>query len=57
MIIGTNDVVDVVNAALDARQAEQTRLRRIGQYVRGKQDPPYIPRGVNVEYLWIAKKA
>lgn len=57
MIIGTGDVVEVVNVALDARQAEQARLRRIGNYVRGRQDPPYIPRGVNAEYRWIAKKA
>jgi hypothetical protein len=40
-----------------ARQGEQVRLRRIGNYVRGRQDPPYIPRGVNAEYRWIAKKA
>jgi hypothetical protein len=40
-----------------ARQGEQVRLRRIGNYVRGRQDPPYVPRGVNAEYRWIARKA
>src|SRR5215469_11780331 len=57
MIIGMNDVVDLTQSALAAREAEQNRLRRIGNYVRGRQDPPYIPRGVNAEYRWIAKKA
>jgi hypothetical protein len=40
-----------------ARQQEQIRLRRIANYVRGRQDPPYVPRGVNAEYRWIARKA
>src|SRR5215469_14188167 len=57
MIIGLADVVDIANRALSTRQAEQARLRRISNYVRGRQDPPYIPRGVNAEYRWIAKKA
>jgi hypothetical protein len=57
MIIGSSDLIDTVNAALQSRQQEQIRLRRIGNYVRGRQDPPYIPRGVNAEYRWIAKKA
>jgi len=33
------------------------RLSRIAAYVRGKQDPPYTPKGVNAEYRWIARKA
>jgi len=57
MIIGTNQVVETTQKALASREAEQNRLRRIGNYVRGRQDPPYIPRGVNAEYRWIAKKA
>jgi hypothetical protein len=57
VIIGIADVASTVSKALMARQAEQVRLRRIANYVRGKQDPPYIPRGVNAEYRWIAKKA
>lgn len=39
------------------RQGEQYRLRRISDYVRGKQDPPYAPKGVTAEYRWIMKKA
>ena len=57
MIIGSSDLTDTVQRALAMRQAEQNRLRRIGNYVRGRQDPPYVPRGVNAEYRWIAKKA
>lgn len=57
MLLGTANLVDTVNRALMAREAEQVRLRRIANYVRGRQDPPYIPRGVNAEYRWIAKKA
>jgi hypothetical protein len=52
-----NDVVETTNQALVSRQSEQIRLRRIANYVRGRQDPPYTPRGVNAEYRWIAKKA
>jgi hypothetical protein len=57
MIIGIDNVVNTTTKALMARQMEQVRLRRIANYVRGRQDPPYIPRGVNAEYRWIAKKA
>lgn len=57
MIIGGSDLIETVNSALMARQQEQVRLRRIGNYVRGRQDPPYIPKGVNAEYRWIARKA
>jgi len=39
------------------RDSEQRRLTRIGDYVRGKQDRPYTPKGVNAEYKWIARKA
>jgi hypothetical protein len=57
VIIGIDNVTELTTKALQARMSEQTRLRRISQYVRGRQDPPYVPRGVNAEYRWIAKKA
>src|SRR5215472_2470059 len=57
MIIGAGDVVDIAQSALMSRQSEQVRLRRISAYVRGRHDPPYIPKGVNAEYRWIAKRA
>src|SRR5215469_2107109 len=57
MIIDQGDVVQLATQALIARQQEQLRLTKIADYVRGKQDPPYTPKGVNAEYRWIAKKA
>jgi hypothetical protein len=57
MIIGIDNVVDMSVRALMARQSEQARLRRISNYIKGHQDPPYTPKGVNAEYRWIAKKA
>lgn len=57
MIIEPDEVVPLTVNALNMREAEQTRLRRISRYVQGKQDPPYTPKGVNAEYRWIARKA
>jgi len=57
MIIDQGDVTQLATQALLARQPEQLRLTKIADYVRGKQDPPYTPKGVNAEYRWIAKKA
>jgi hypothetical protein len=57
MLIDPDDLTQLTTQAIMARQVEQIRLRRISNYVRGKQDPPYIPKGVNAEYRWIARKA
>ena len=57
MLIDQDDLVQMTTQAMMARQTEQIRLRRINHYMRGKQDPPYVPKGVNAEYRWIARKA
>ena len=57
MIIDPQDVSDIATSTLIMRDAEQSRLRYVGRYMRGKHDPPYAPRGVNAEYRWIMKKA
>jgi hypothetical protein len=57
MIIDPADVSSLATQTLIMRQSEQTRLRRINSYVRGKHDPPYTPKGVNAEYRWIARRA
>lgn len=57
MIIDPDELVQLTVQAMLEREREQARLRRISDYVRGKQDPPYTPRGVNAEYKWIARKA
>ena len=57
MIINQDELVQIASQAMLERDSEQRRLSRISDYVRGKQDRPYTPRGVNAEYKWIARKA
>jgi len=57
LIIAQDDLVSIASTALMSRQAEQHRLANISRYVRGRQDPPFAPRGVNSEYRWIMKKS
>src|ERR1700751_1387627 len=57
MIINQGDLVQLTTQALLEREHEQRRLYRISEYVKGNQDKPYTPKGVNAEYKWIAKKA
>ena len=57
MIVGEGDVVKTAAAMLGMRDKEQARLRKINNYMRGKHDPPYAPRGVNAEYRWIMKRS
>jgi hypothetical protein len=57
MLIDQDDLVEITSQAMLARFREQVRLDRIAAYCRGKQDPPYTPKGVNAEYRWIARKA
>src|SRR6516164_2279700 len=39
------------------RTIEQLRLKKISDYMAGKHEPPYAPRGVNSEYRLIMKKS
>src|SRR5215831_14850606 len=55
--INLSELVPLATQAMIEREREQARLRRIADYVRGKHDPPYAPKGVNAEYRWIMKKA
>lgn len=57
MIIDQDDLISIATDAMIVRMPEQRRLKRIGDYVRGRQDSPYTPKGVNAEYKWIAKRA
>jgi Phage portal protein, SPP1 Gp6-like len=57
MIVPLNEVEQVATMVMSIRSAEQIRLRRISQYMRGKHSPPYAPRGVNAEYRWIMRKS
>jgi hypothetical protein len=57
MLINQDELVQLTTQAMLERGQEQRRLQRISDYVRGKQDKPYTPKGVNAEYRWIANKA
>jgi hypothetical protein len=57
MKIPEGELLELADQALMMRQGEQARLTRISRYVRGRQDPPYAPEGVNAEYRWIMKKS
>lgn len=57
MIINPDDIAQLTTQAMLEREREQRRLYRISEYVKGNQDRPYTPKGVNAEYKWIAKKA
>jgi len=57
LIINQGELTQLATSAMLEREHEQRRLERISDYVRGKQDRPYTPKGVNAEYRWIAKKA
>jgi SPP1 Gp6-like portal protein len=56
MILDPADVTQIATQIILLRNPEQARLKRISNYMRGKHDPPYAPRGVNSEYRWIMKK-
>jgi hypothetical protein len=57
LIIDPDDVTEIATQAILLRTTEQARMNRIASYVRGKQDPPYTPKGADAEYRWIARKA
>jgi SPP1 Gp6-like portal protein len=57
VILNPDEVPQIATKLIRLRQAEQRRLKRIGDYMEGKHDPPYAPRGVNSEYRWIMKKS
>lgn len=57
MIIEQSELIETATQAMLSRSREQARLDRIAAYCRGKQDPPYTPKGVNAEYRWIAQRA
>lgn len=46
-----------VKTLLESRELEQHRLRHIADYVTGKQDSVYVPRGARSEYKWLLERA
>src|SRR6516164_11264343 len=57
MLIEPTDLIGTTNQIMLMRLTEQYRLARISKYVRGHQDPPYVPRGASTEYRWIMRKS
>ena len=57
MQIPADQVSSVVTQALQVRYAEQRRMQRISRYMRGKHDPPYIPKGASAEFRWITRRS
>ncbi|HJR89875.1 MAG TPA: phage portal protein [Aeromicrobium sp.] len=42
---------------LKLREQEQPRLQRIANYMAGKHDSVYVPRGARAEYRWLVERA
>jgi len=57
VIIDQDSVPQITSQILRMRTIEQLRLKKISDYMAGKHEPPYAPRGVNSEYRWIMKKS
>jgi len=57
VIIDQDSVSQITSQILRMRTIEQLRLKKISDYMAGKHEPPYAPRGVNSEYRWIMKKS
>jgi hypothetical protein len=57
MNINPDDASRIAAKAMQLRALEQRRLNRIANYMSGRHDPVYAPRGASREYRWIMKIA
>lgn len=57
MIIDLGEAAELANQMMQIREMEQRRLTKISEYMRGKHQKPYAPKGVNAEYRWIMSKS
>jgi len=48
---------EIARKLLALRAAEQERLRRIADYMAGRHDSVYVPRGARQEYRWMIRRA
>jgi len=48
---------DMARRLLGLREREQDRLKRIADYVAGRQVSMYVPRGAQQEYRWLIRRA
>ena len=52
-----DDILTMAGQILAMRNSEQIRLHRISKYVKGRQDPPYTPKGASTEYRWLVRRS
>ena len=57
MVMSAEDAVSTAKRLLEVRKAEQSRLRRISNYMCGKHASVYVPRGARAEYRWLIERA
>jgi hypothetical protein len=50
-------ILEAANTMMAMKVAENIRLEKIAKYMRGRQDPPYTPRGASTEYRWLVRRA
>ncbi|MEU5976380.1 phage portal protein [Streptomyces sp. NPDC047315] len=51
------EAVATTRHLLKLREEEQPRLNRIADYMRGRHDSVYVPRGARAEYRWLIERA
>ena len=56
-VMGEDEAVSTARRLLKLREGEQGRLDRIQQYMCGKHDSVYVPRGAKAEYRWLIERA
>lgn len=57
MVMTNDDAISTARRLMKLREAEQPRLQRIADYMRGKHDSVYVPRGAKAEYRWLMDRA
>lgn len=57
MALAEAQAPDMARRLLGLREREQDRLKRIADYVAGRQVSMYVPRGAQQEYRWLIRRA
>jgi hypothetical protein len=50
-------VVSTAQRLMALRHEEQSRLKKVADYMAGKHDSVYVPRGARAEYRWLIQRA
>lgn len=57
MVMSNEDAISTARRLLTLRESEQPRLQRIKNYMGGKHDSVYVPKGARAEYRWLVERA